>query len=203
MGKLIAVVGNTGVGKTTLTKQLCHQGDFTPCLEEHIGRPFYSHFSVDHRGYALANQIDYLLFRAEQEIAIRASRQDGVQDGGLEMDFCVFTRLFHRRGFLNDDEYQLCERAYSLFRRVLPPPDVVIRLCAPLDVVATRFTYRNRELEIARRDDIEAIDALLEEWIQNVDKGRLIEVDASEENLDYQAMVGLLIPRLRDRLVDN
>ena len=109
MGKLIVVVGNSGVGKTTLTRALCAAGDFATGLEEHIARPFQALFKND-AGFALANQIDYLLLRAEQERLIRADARTGIQDGGLEMDFFVFTRLFQRKGLLSTQEYRLCER---------------------------------------------------------------------------------------------
>ena len=96
MGKLIVVVGSTGVGKTTLVRALCKQGLFVTGLEEHNEQPFQRILKTDAR-YALANQLDYLLLRAEQERHLRQSPQTGLMDGGLEMDFHGFTRLFHAR----------------------------------------------------------------------------------------------------------
>src|SRR5215211_9050373 len=126
MGKLIAVVGASGVGKTTLVRALAkafppvlptmhrddpgtaHQGmcvssleGFQTAYEGHADRPFQSLFKEDRR-YALANQIDYLLVCAEQEKQLRASPHIGLMDGGLDLDFHGFTRLFHRRGLLTD-----------------------------------------------------------------------------------------------------
>ena len=62
-------------------------------------RPFQALFKQDAR-YALANQLDYLLFRAEQEKELSASHKIGLVDGGLDLDFHGFTRLFHARGLL-------------------------------------------------------------------------------------------------------
>jgi deoxyadenosine/deoxycytidine kinase len=86
MNKLIVVVGNSGVGKTTLFLQLCRTAKFVTGFEQHIERPYQALFKRDPR-YALANQIDYLLLRAEQEGDIRQSSHIGLQDGGLDMDF--------------------------------------------------------------------------------------------------------------------
>jgi deoxyadenosine/deoxycytidine kinase len=185
MGKLIVVVGNTGVGKTSLTEALCAAGDFAAGLEGHATRPFQALFK-NNPGYALANQIDYLLARAEQERQIRAAPKTGIQDGGLEMELFVFTRLFQRKRLLSIEEYHLCERLVDQIRCSQPPPEGILWLSAPLEVVAERFTRRGRPLEIATRDDLQATAALLEDWLERLDPGRILRIDASREDPHYQ-----------------
>jgi deoxyadenosine/deoxycytidine kinase len=188
MGKLIVVVGNSGVGKTTLTRALCASGYFATGLEEHAGRPFQTLFKSDVR-YALANQVDYLLLRAEQERSLRADRLTGIQDGGLEMDFHVFTRLFRAKGFLSEQEYLLCERLYTQVRAAQAPPDGILRLAAPLELIAERFTRRSRPLELAERDDLQAIEALLDEWLRRVDPGLVLRLDATHDDPHYRRLL--------------
>jgi deoxyadenosine/deoxycytidine kinase len=185
MGKLIVVVGNSGVGKTSLTQALCAAGDFASGLEGHATRPFQALFKKD-AAFALANQIDYLLARAEQECQIRSGFRTGIQDGGLEMDFFVFTRLFQRKGLLSDEEYRLCERLVEQIRSSQPPPEGILWLSAPLEVMVERFTRRGRLLEIATPDDLQTTGSLLEEWLEGLEPGRILRIDASQEDEHYQ-----------------
>jgi deoxyadenosine/deoxycytidine kinase len=192
MGDLIVVVGNTGVGKTTLVRALCTQGKFIQGLEGHADRPFQALFKADPR-YALANQIDYLLVRAEQEHFIRREPQTGVQDGGLDMDFFVFTHLFRQKGFLSADEFSLCERLYRQVRYVQPSPELFIRMDASPEILTDRFARRGRPLEITAREDLIAITGLLDDWLSHLDPERVLLLDASTEDPDYRyALPGLL-----------
>ena len=130
MSKLIAIVGTTGVGKTSLARALASAANLELRLEQHAERPFQILFKTDKR-YGLANQIDYLLLRAEQERELRTSGHTGLVDGGLDQDFHGFTRLFHARGYLSAAEFDLCRRFYTFARATLPLPDLIIHLRAP------------------------------------------------------------------------
>jgi len=201
MGKLIIVVGNTGVGKTTLTRQLCQQGGFVGGLEQQGERPFQQRFAEDLTHYALPNQVDYLLLRAEQEQAIRQQGGIGIQDGGLETDFWLFTQRFYQKGYLDEAGYQLCARLYTFCRQQLPPPDLIIHLMAPLEVIAARYAQRNRALEIAQLDDLAALDALLATWLTQMSGIPILTVDAAQEEPTYTRALAWLLPQIRARLV--
>lgn len=189
MGRLVTVVGNSGVGKTTFVRNLCRESGFTAALEQLEERPFQELFKEDHQGYALANQIDYLVFRAEQEIDIRKGVTTGVQDGGLDQDFFVFTKLFYRNNYLTDDEYNLCERIYRVLRQSLPPPDLIVWLKSSLDVIAERYNRRNRRLDIAQIEDIDTIEILLEDWLGNNGVAPLYVIDSQFEDHSYSEVI--------------
>jgi deoxyadenosine/deoxycytidine kinase len=185
MARLIAIVGVSGVGKTTLTRQLCRLGQFITGLEQHEERPYQSLFAQHHQRYALPNQVDYFLLRAEQEMSIRQSAQDGIIDGGLDVDFHIFTQLFFQRGYLSQLDYNLCQRLYQVLRGLLPAPELMIYMTAPFDIIAERFTRRNRKLEIAEQQDIALMHNLLEKWVAERTDIPIIHVDASIHDPDY------------------
>lgn len=193
MGKLITVVGNTGVGKTTFVRHLCEAAKFSAWFEKNDERPFQERFSLEHKKYALVNQIDFLVFRAEQEICIRAGSVPGVMDGGLEQDFFVFSRFFHRKGYLSAEEYALCDRTYVVIREMLPPPDMIIWIKAPLEVIKERFNRRRRRLSIAQIEDMEIIEDLLKDWLEGSKKLPLLEIETEAEDRKYTKVISKVI----------
>jgi deoxyadenosine/deoxycytidine kinase len=183
MNKLIVIVGASGVGKTTLANALAKRGDFALALEQHGERPFQKRFKQDPK-YALANQLDYLLYRAEQESALRSGNKSALMDGGLDLDFHGFTRLFHARGWLTDGEFDLCKRLYSLTRGLLPLPDLIVVLSASVQVIAARLASRKR-INIASSDDAYMLARFIEEWIASLPKEKVLRLDTSQEAIDY------------------
>lgn len=183
MNKLISVVGASGVGKTTLVHALARTGLFATALEQHAERPFQALFK-QHKQYALANQVDYLLLRAEQEKQLRAADQVGLMDGGLDLDFHGFTRLFHSRGLLTDPEFDLCLRLYSLFREWLPLPELIVALSAPQGIITQRLASRRR-INIASAKDAKLLNGFIRMWLESVPPEKILYIDASGEDENY------------------
>ena len=200
MGKLITLAGNSAAGKTTLAKLLSVAGGFELLPEDNLGRPFQKRFDEDLKAFALANQIDFLLFRAEQEIFARDHDVMAVQDGGLDQDFHVFTKRFYQSGYLSEDEYDLCTRLYGRLRECISGPDVIVHLGAPVAVLAERMTSRGREIDIAKQGDLDALEALLDEWLAQVDEGRVIRIDAGVDDASYTGVVDGLAREVRAAL---
>lgn len=178
MGKIIDIVGNTGSGKTTLAQSLVASGKFASGIEQNLEEhPFQASMSADPTRYGLPNQMDFLLMRAEQELRLRQASQPGVLDGGLEEDFFLFTHLFHRRGFLNQAEFGLCERLFQVLRASLGQPDLILWLDVPVAVAAERYRQRGRRLEIAQQHDLDELEGLLHEWLDHPGPVPVVRLD--------------------------
>jgi len=198
MGQIISIVGTSGVGKTTLMHALAQTGSFNPAYEDHESRPFQHLFKQDTR-YALANQVDYLLLRAEQEHELRCAPQIGLTDGGLDLDFFGFTRLFLTRGLLTQPEYDLCRRVYTFIRSTLPLPELIIRLNAPCETVAGRLSQRDR-INIASADDFDLLETYLDEWLAVIEPQRTLNLDVSAHDPGYAKAAPILLKEIEARL---
>jgi deoxyadenosine/deoxycytidine kinase len=177
MAKIIEILGNSGSGKTTLVAELVNTGLFNTGIEEHPVRPFHHESVETNPAVALANQIDFLLNRAEQEKTLREGAKPGLLDGGLEQDFFLFTRLFREKLYLDDPCFQVCSRMYRFFRDTLGPPDLLFWIDLPVSEVKNRFQLRGREFEITRSGDLERLDSLLREAIAQLSGWPIIRLD--------------------------
>ena len=196
MGKLITIVGASGVGKTALVNALSKAYPFAIAYEQHAERPFQALFKQDKK-YALANQIDYLLLRAKQERELRTSLHIGLMDGGLDLDFHGFTRLFLSRNLLTEPEFDLCRRVYALIRESLPMPELIVRLCADEITVADRLSGRKR-INIASAEDTALFNSFLDKWLASVPPHQKLDLDVTNESINYSHSVATILNKLAD-----
>lgn len=187
MAQIISIIGVSGVGKTSLVRALNQGNQFALGLESHRERPFEAGLKDD-PGYCLANQFDFLLHRAEQEQSLRADPSPALVDGGLDLDFHGFSRLFHARGWLSDSEFQLIKRFYTYIRSTLPPPDLFIHMTASQKAIRDRLASRDR-INIASVTDTALLSTYLDEWLKSLPGERLYTLDVSREKEDYSISV--------------
>ncbi len=139
----IAIEGPIGVGKTSLAERLATRLDAALVLEE-ADNPFLADFYAGRAGAALQAQLFYLLSRHRQQLTLRQGdlfAQATISDYVFDRDK-IFAYLN-----LDDNELFIYQRLYDLLVRDVPPPDLVVYLQAPTDVLIRRLRDRSREQE--------------------------------------------------------
>ena len=116
-------------------------------------------------------------------------------DGGLDLDFHGFTRLFHSRGLLAGPEFDRCRRVYDFLRAMMPRPELIIRLHADDITVASRLSRRDR-INIANAEDTALFNSFLDEWLAGIPSENLLQLDVSNENIDYSKSMDIICRRL-------
>lgn len=197
MKPLIVIIGASGVGKTTLMQALCKKYDFAVAYETHDERPFQKLFKQDIK-YALANQLDYLIHKAEQEKELRQLDKPAVMDGGLDLDFHGFTRLFHAHAWLSDLDLDLCRRLYNLIRSALPPPELIVMLHAEEKIIRQRLATRNR-INIASSEDADLLEKFISEWLESINQEKILRLDVSKELIDYTQSISQIMEKLNGK----
>jgi deoxyadenosine/deoxycytidine kinase len=199
MGKIISVVGNLGAGKTSLTKLICDKGSFIPYWERPEERTFHTEYGKDVRRWALANQIDFFLFRCEQESIARQSDEIAVFDGGFDQDFHVFTQHIFNKNYLTQDEFDVCKRFYNLARDFLPPPDLVIRIIVDLPMLLQRRSSRGRitDNHLFSAQELTNFEMLLDHWFTNEISSPVLQFSFGRDYHTYTNEIEELIVQIR------
>ncbi|HCK65887.1 MAG TPA: hypothetical protein DHW49_06455, partial [Anaerolineae bacterium] len=139
---------------------------------------------------------DYLIHKAEQEFELRQSDKPALMDGGLDLDFYGFTRLFHTHNWLSDLDFDLCRRFYNLIRAHQPAPDLIVSLYADEKIIHERLASRDR-INIASGDDANMLETLINEWLESVDESRVLKIDVSKETTEYLQSISIILDKIK------
>ena len=182
--RYIAVEGPIGAGKTPLAERLGTRIDATIVLEE-TENPFLADFYADRPGAALQVQLFYLLNRHRQQTALRQA--------DLFSHVTIADYLFDKDkifAFLNldDNELFIYQRLYDLLARDVPPPDLVIYLQAPTDVLLRRLRARRADPEHSAfepdADYLKELNEAYHHFFFHYDATPLLVVETSEFDSD-------------------
>lgn len=179
----IAIAGNIGVGKTTLTTMLAKHYGWEPNYEIVDDNPYLNDFYQDMKAWSFNVQISYLHSRLQRIMNIRNSGKDVIQDRTIYEDAYIFAPNLHGMKLMATRDF---ETYFSLFRQVeqlLQAPDLLIYLKASIPTLVKRIQCKGREYENAIRIDyLESLNRRYETWVKSYDLGKILVIDTDSIN---------------------
>lgn len=194
----IAIAGNIGSGKTTLTKLLARHYGYRPVFEPADNNPYINSFYEDMRRWSFNLQIYFLHTRFKQIIDIRKANTNIVQDRTLYEDAYIFAPNLHAMGLLNTRDFENYIQMFELLSSFIQPPDLLIYLRGDVPSLIRQIQKRGREYENAiRLDYLTSLNQRYENWISEYNKGKLLIVDIDELNFaDKPEDLGVIINKI-------
>jgi len=181
---LIAVAGNIGAGKTTLTELLSRHYGWTPNFEDVDDNPYLNDFYNDMQRWSFNLQIYFLNSRFNQILDIRKSGKTVIQDRTIYEDAEIFAPNLHAMGLMSTRDFSNYKTLFDLMIGLIQPPDLLIYLKASIPTLVNQIQKRGREYENSiRLDYLKQLNDRYEAWIKGYAKGKLLIVNVDE--LDF------------------
>ncbi len=197
-GLYVAVAGNIGAGKSTLTRILSERYHLAPVYESVDENPYLADFYGDMRRFAFHSQVFFLAARLRQHLREVNPGRRVIQDRTVYEDANVFARLLADDGFLDDRDHGSYTLLYDAVASALRPPDLLIYLRASLPTLKAHIKQRGRSFE-ADIDDayLERLGDLYERWIEDYSLSPIVvvpgdDLDFAHDEQDLRLVLDLL-----------
>jgi deoxyadenosine/deoxycytidine kinase len=179
----IAVAGNIGSGKTTLTSLLAKHYKWEPHYEDVDDNPYLNDFYQDMQRWSFNLQIYFLNSRFNQILDIRKSGKDIIQDRTIYEDAFIFAPNLHSMGLMTTRDFENYFTLFNLISSLIEPPDLLIYLRASIPTLVNQIQIRGRKYEnTIRLDYLKRLNERYEAWIDSYNLGKLLIVDADNHN---------------------
>ena len=177
----IAVAGNIGSGKTTLTRLLSQHYGWEPKYEDVDVNPYLSDFYNDMQRWSFNVQIYFLNKRMEGIVDIQNSTRNVIQDRTIYEDARIFATNLHAMGLLSTRDYENYKSLFELMISLVKPPDLLIYLKSSIPTLVYQINKRGREYESAIRTDyLEGLNERYDEWFASYKDGKKLVINVDE-----------------------
>ena len=182
----VAVAGNIGAGKTTLTTLLAKHYKWEPHFEDVVDNPYLDDFYNQMERWSFNLQIYFLNSRYRQILEIRETGKNIIQDRTIYEDAYIFAPNLHAMGLMNNRDFKNYSSLFELMERLVQPPDVLIYLRSSIPNLVNQIHKRGREYEnTISIDYLSRLNERYEAWSQKYEKGKLLIIDV--DHLDFVA----------------
>lgn len=180
----IAVVGNIGAGKTTLTELLAKNYGWQPQYESVENNPYLEDFYSDMKRWSFNLQIFFLNSRFQQIMEIQKSKANIIQDRTIYEDAFIFAANLRDMDLMTERDYENYRKIFDNITSFIKPPDLLIYLKASVPTLVNNIQRRGREYEIGiRLDYLSKLNKKYEKWIKGYNSGKLLILD--KDKLDF------------------
>ena len=177
----IAIAGNIGSGKTTLTSLLSKQYKWEPHYEDADDNPYLNDFYEDMQRWSFNLQIYFLNSRFNQVMQIRKSSKTIIQDRTIYEDAHIFAPNLHAMGLMTTRDFNNYLSLFELMNSFIKPPDLLIYLRGTVPVLVSQISKRGRDYEEAIRIDyLKRLNERYEAWISTYEMGKLLIIDIDD-----------------------
>ncbi|MFH1319283.1 MAG: deoxynucleoside kinase [Bacteroidota bacterium] len=179
----IAIAGNIGAGKTTLTKLLAKHYKWDTHFEDAEENPYLSDFYNDMQRWSFNLQIYFLNSRFNQIQEIRKSKKTVIQDRTIYEDAYIFAPNLHAMGLMTTRDFDNYIALFSSMMIFVQPPDLLIYLRASTPTLVRQIQKRGRNYEESiRLDYLKRLNERYEAWISTYEQGKLLIIDVDDNN---------------------
>ncbi len=181
----IAIAGNIGAGKTTLTNLLSKHYNWKPHFEDVEENPYLLDFYDEMQRWSFNLQVYYLNSRFTQIQDIKKSEKTIIQDRTIYEDAFIFAPNLHSMGLMTTRDFENYFSLFNLLESFISAPDLLIYLRAGVPKLVENIQSRGREYEESiRLDYLKRLNERYEAWISTYDKGKLLIIDV--ENINFK-----------------
>jgi deoxyadenosine/deoxycytidine kinase len=194
----VAIAGNIGAGKSTLTRLASQRFHLSPVYEAVDENPYLADFYRDMPRYAFHSQMFFLAARLRQHLSQVNPGERVIQDRTVYEDAAIFARALHDAGTMDARDYGSYRLMFEAIAKALRPPDLLVYLRASLGTLRQHIAERGRGYERAIADGyLVRLGNLYEEWIADYDLSPVVIVDADRfdilrRSVDREAVFDLL-----------
>ncbi len=180
----VAIAGNIGSGKTTLTRLLAKHYKWQAHYEDVEDNPYLDDFYNQMERWSFNLQIYFLNSRFRQILEIRENERKVIQDRTIYEDAYIFAPNLHAMGLMTNRDYENYKSLFDLMESVTEGPDLLIYLRSSIPNLVNQIHKRGRDYEnTISIDYLSRLNERYEAWIHGYDKGNIIILD--EDSLDY------------------
>ena len=180
----VAIAGNIGAGKTTLTQLLAKNYKWEAQLEDVVDNPYLDDFYNQMERWSFNLQVYFLNSRFSQVLKIRESGKNIIQDRTIYEDANIFAPNLHSMGLMTNRDFKNYSSLFGLMESLVQSPDLIIYLMSSIPNLVSQIHKRGRDYENSISIDyLSRLNERYEAWIHGYDKGRLLIIDV--DNLDF------------------